>query len=164
VIPVVLVALTACGAAPARIADPTEARAMIETVIDDWHDAAARSDLERYMAHLTDDAIFLGTDATERWTKAQLLEYARAPFAEGRGWVMRPVRRDVMIDRGGSLAFFDEDLEAVNLGAARGSGVLRLEPDGRWRIAHYNLAITVPNERFEAVRDLLRSEAPPNGE
>lgn len=147
--------LGGCGAAPARTTGASEARADVERVIDAWHEAAARSDLDRYMELMADDAIFLGTDATERWTKAELLEYARAPFAAGRGWVMRPIRRDVMIE-GGTFAFFDEDLEAVNLGAARGSGVLRLEPEG-WRIVHYNLAITVPNERFEAVRDLLRA-------
>jgi len=156
---VLVLLLSACGAAPARTTDP---RADVERVLDDWHDAAASSDLERYMGLLAEDAIFLGTDARERWTKAELLEYARAPFAQGRGWVMRPTRRDVVVEEG-TFAFFDEDLEAVNLGAARGSGVLRLEPSG-WRIVHYNLAITVPNERFDAVRDLLRSEAPPTGE
>ena len=54
-----------------------------------------------------------------------------------------------------SGAYFDEDLEAVNLGPARGSGVLRRDAEGQWRIAHYNLAITVPNDRFDEVRTLL---------
>ena len=150
---VLVTLLGGCGAAPVTAND---ARADIERVIDDWHEAAARSDLERYMGLMAEDAIFLGTDASERWTKAELLEYARAPFEAGRGWVMRPVRRDVIVE--GDLAFFDEDLDAVNLGPARGSGVLRREPSG-WRIVHYNLAITVPNERFDAVRELLRSPA-----
>ena len=55
----------------------------------------------------------------------------------------------------GDVAWFDEDLDAANLGPARGSGVLVRGDDGVWRIAHYNLAITVPNERFDRVRAVL---------
>jgi ketosteroid isomerase-like protein len=144
-----------CGAASARPASgPGEGReADIAAVLDDWHDAAARSDEARYFGHLTDDAIFLGTDATERWDVAQFRAYAHRPFSEGRGWVMRSVRRAIRVE--GALAWFDEDLETVNLGPARGSGVLVQGADGVWRIAHYNLTITVPNERFDAVRALL---------
>ena len=32
-----------------------------------------------------------------------------------------------------------------------------LGDDGTWRIAHYNLAVTVPNERFREVRELLEA-------
>jgi len=38
--------------------------------------------------------------------------------------------------------------------ARRGSGVLSLR-DGKWLIDQYVLSITVPNQRFRAVRDLL---------
>ena len=31
-------------------------------VIDDFHDAAAHGDRERYLGHLTDDAVYLGTE------------------------------------------------------------------------------------------------------
>lgn len=152
--------LLACGAAPPRASDPSGARAEVAAVLDAWHEAAARSDLPAYLGHMTEDSIFLGTDATERWTREQLRAYAERPFGQGRGWVFRAVRRDVIVDDGGALAWFDEDLDTVGLGPARGSGVLRLEPDGRWRIAHYNLALTVPNERFDEVRALLSAPAP----
>lgn len=161
-IPFVAVFLSACASCPPPIAHTAapEERAAIDAVLDDWHAAAAASDEERYFAHLTADAIFLGTDASERWDPAQFRAYAHAPFSAGRGWRMRSVRRDVIVR--GDLAWFDEDLDTVNLGAARGSGVLVRE-EGRWRIAQYNLAITVPNERFEEVRALLgsRPEAAP---
>jgi ketosteroid isomerase-like protein len=133
-------------------------RAAIDEVLDGWHAAAAASDLEGYFGRMTPDAIFLGTDATERWTVAQFRAYAEQPFAEGRGWVMRSVRRDVIVR--GDVAWFDEDLDARNLGAARGSGALVRGEDGVWRISHYDLTITVPNERFDEVRDLLA--APPS--
>lgn len=143
--------LAGCGAATPGPADPT-VRRDIDAVLDGWHAAAAASDEEAYFALMTPDAIFLGTDATERWTREELRAYAHPHFAARNGWVMRSVRRDVYAQ--GDVAWFDEDLDTENLGPARGSGVLRRTPDG-WRIAHYNLALTIPNDRFRAVRDAL---------
>ena len=42
-------------------ADDT-ASVAIGAVIDDFHDAAALGDKVRYLDHLTEDAVFLGTD------------------------------------------------------------------------------------------------------
>lgn len=148
--------LSACAACPPPAAThvaSAEERAAVDATLDGWHAAAAASDLEGYLARMTPEAIFLGTDATERWTVAELRAYAERPFSEGRGWVMRSVRRDVFVH--GDVALFDEDLDAVNLGAARGSGALVRGADGAWRIVHYDLTVTVPNERFDEVRDLL---------
>ena len=129
-------------------------RAAIDHTLDDWHAAAAASDEERYFGHFAEGGVFLGTDSTERWDVPAFRAYAHRPFSEGRGWVMTPVRRDVVVR--GDVAWFDEDLDARNLGPARGSGVLVREA-GTWRIAQYNLTITVPNERFGDVRALLAS-------
>ena len=41
--------------------------ASIDAALDDWHRAASAADEARYFSHLADDAVFLGTDATERW-------------------------------------------------------------------------------------------------
>ncbi|MDP3277456.1 MAG: nuclear transport factor 2 family protein [Deltaproteobacteria bacterium] len=153
-------ALTLCTHTPAcatitsrsaHIATPTE-RAAVDAVLDDWHAAAAASELDRYMRHMAETGVFLGTDATERWSKSELRTYAARPFAAGHGWRMRARRRAVSVL--GDVAYFDEDLETVSLGPARGTGVLALEA-GRWRILQYNLTITVPNERFGAVHALL---------
>ena len=149
-----------CGGAMPRPATADDSRA-VAAVLDDWHAAAAASDEARYFGHFTSDGVFLGTDATERWDVAAFRAYAHAPFAEGRGWVMRATRRTIVVE--GDLAWFDEDLETVNLGPARGTGVLRRQ-DGAWRIAHYNLTITVPNDRFDEVRGLLASPETPTPE
>ncbi|UJR81175.1 Protein with SnoaL 3 domain, NTF 2 superfamily [Sandaracinus amylolyticus] len=156
-----LLVLGACASCPRPVvhAATADERAAIDAVMDDWHDAAASSDEARYFGHLTEDAIFLGTDATERWNPQQFRDYAHPAFEAGRGWRMRSVRRDVIVR--GDVAWLDEDLETVNLGPARGSAVLLRSEDGVWRIAHYDLAITVPNERFVEVRDLLRAPPPP---
>ncbi|HJL17502.1 MAG TPA: nuclear transport factor 2 family protein [Sandaracinaceae bacterium LLY-WYZ-13_1] len=153
---------SACGGAPPRPTETARAemREAIDTVLDDWHAAAAASDEARYFALMAPDAVFLGTDASERWTRDALREYARPHFEAGNGWAFRAARRDVVVGPRGRLAWFDETLETENLGPARGSGVLRREPEG-WRIVQYNLALTVPNERFAQVRALLAGEPPP---
>jgi ketosteroid isomerase-like protein len=129
----------------------------ITAVLDDFHAAAVASDEERYFAYFTPDGVFLGTDATERWDVAAFRAYAHPRFAQGRGWVMRATRRDVVVH--GDVAWFDEDLETRNLGPARGSGVLERDARGAWHIAQYNLALTVPNDRFADVRALLDANA-----
>jgi len=155
-----LTSLSACGGAgvggPAASADPG-ARAAIGDVLDDWHAAAGASDETRYFSHFADDGVFLGTDATERWGVAAFRAYAHPHFAASRGWAFRSVRRDIVVE--GELAWFDEDLATENLGPARGSGVMRYDGQ-RWRIAQYNLALTIPNERFGEVRAVLEAAAP----
>ena len=142
--------------ATSPLAAPSEAD--VTRVLDDWHDAAAHSDEERYFGHLTKDAIFIGTDATERWNVAAFRAYAHGPFSRGKGWVMRPTARHVMFADGGKTAWFDEELDAKNLGAARGSGVLVRGDDGTFRIAHYVLSVSVPNEKFKSVKELLEAK------
>lgn len=167
----------ACGAAPAHVDDAArndaaldapavlddgarhDAELAVAAVLDDWHAAAAAADEERYFGHLADDAVFLGTDATERWTKPEFRAYAHPHFSRGRAWTFHAVRRHIAIDPEGRYAWFDEALATESLGPARGSGLLRLE-DGRWRIVHYDLSLTIPNERFAEVHALL--SAPPS--
>jgi hypothetical protein len=147
---------------PSAIGTRAEEERAVRAILDAWHEAAARSDEAAYFELMTRDAVFLGTDATERWSRDQFRAYAHEPFSQGRGWRMHAVRRDVVVAPGpireGSVAWFDEDLETVNLGPARGSGVM-LRDDLGWRIAQYNLTITVPNERFGEVRALLAAPA-----
>ena len=145
---------------PAAPFDRPTATHDVDHELDDLHDAAARSDLARYFAHYTPSAVFLGTDATERWDLTAFHAYADPRFAKGKGWVFHVVRRTVDFAPGGDVAWFDEDLRGDKLGPARGSGVL-VRDHGRWLVAQYNLAVTVPNERFEAVRAAATGETPP---
>jgi hypothetical protein len=73
--------------------------------------------------------------------------------------VMHATHREIVVR--GDVAWFDEALDTRNLGPARGSGVLERGADGTWRVAQYNLTITVPNERFDEVRALLAPPAAP---
>ena len=117
----------------------------VARMLDDWHAAAAEANEERYFEHFAADGVFLGTDAGERWTVEQFRAYAHPHFAEGRGWTYRPSDRHVMFSADGQLAWIDEKLDNEKYGQLRGTGVLR-RAEGRWRLAHYSMSFTIPNE------------------
>lgn len=160
-----VVASVGCAAAPRPLPvaelPAGAAKDAVAHALDDLHAAAAVADEPRYFAHFADDAVFLGTDATERWDLPAFRTFAHPHFAAGKAWAFHAVRRAVTLSADGRLAWFDEDLATEKLGPARGSGVLVLK-DGAWKIEQYNLATTIPNERFADVRALLdaRPEAP----
>src|SRR5262245_57648611 len=158
ILPALLLSLAAATCEPPS--PPTTAKEAIASVLDSFHDAAAHADEDRYFGHLADDAVFLGTDATERWDKAAFRAYAHPHFAKGKAWSFRSIRREITIDPSGVIAWFDEDLDTPNMGPARGSGVL-VKRSSLWKISQYNLAITVPNDRFPAVKRAAAGEAPP---
>ncbi len=144
--------VAACRSALFDRAVDTAERAEVEAVLDDWHDAASKADGERYFGHMCADAVFLGTDASERWTLAEFRAYAEPRFSRGQGWTYTPRERHVFLAPG--VAWFDERLWNEKYGECRGTGVLR-EEDGRWRIAQYNLAFPVPNELVNGFLELL---------
>jgi len=156
-VPLVLVA---CAAAPdAGRVDTAVETAAVDALLDDWHAAAGEADGERYFAHFAPDGVFLGTDAHERWTVEAFRDYAHPHFSEGRGWTYRPSDRHVIFSDDGRFAWFDERLHSDKYGALRGTGVLR-KIDGRFRLAHYNMTFTIPNEISGEVVALIGSPAP----
>lgn len=130
----------------------------IVAVLTDFHDAASKADGPRYFNHLTADAVFIGTDATERWSKAEFQAYANPYFDKGKGWTYTAVtgRRFVTIAPEGNTAWFDEALMNEKYGECRGSGVLQRE-GGRWKIAQYNLTVPIPNDLMENVAKQIRA-------
>ena len=85
----------------------TQAQMEITKVLDDWHDAASKTDEERYFGHFAKEAVFLGTDATERWDVPAFRAYAHPFFSQGKAWSFRAVRRDITVGPPG-VAWFDE--------------------------------------------------------
>jgi ketosteroid isomerase-like protein len=134
-----------------------EAKVAIARVLDDFHDAASKADGARYFAHLAPDAVFLGTDASERWTKDAFRAFAEPYFSKGKGWTYVPKDRHIDLAPGGAVAWFDEKLENAKYGECRGTGVLR-HIDGAWRIAQYNLTIPIPNELSAKVVEMIRAQ------
>lgn len=128
----------------------------VEATLDRFHRAASAADGEAYFDLFHPDGVFLGTDATERWTVAEFREYARPHFERGRGWTYTPLERHVTIGAGGATAWFDERLHNEGLGETRGSGVLVLV-GGHWKVAQYNLTIPVPNDLADEVVERIRA-------
>ena len=109
--------------------------------------------------------MFLGTDAGERWTKAEF-EAAYLPyFQRDSAWVFVATKRWIELSDDGRTAWFDELLDSQSYWTCRGSGVLSRDGEGRWRLRQYNLAFTIPNELSKQVKALVDSlpaaEAPP---
>lgn len=117
----------------------------VASVLDGLHDAAAKADEERYFAIFTPDAVFLGTDISERWTYAQFRAWAKPYFQQGQGWAYTARSRSIFFGPSGDTAWFDEFLDNKRLGECRGTGVL-VKSDGVWRVAQYHLALPVPND------------------
>lgn len=120
-------------------------------VIDEWHLAAARADAESYFNLMTSNFVFLGTDATERWTKDAFRVWAEPFFKKGKAWTFKAVKRHLSFSSDGNTAWFDEELDTPNLGPARGSGVL-VKQGKTWRIAQYNLSVPIPNPLMKQVQ------------
>ncbi|MCP4664189.1 MAG: DUF4440 domain-containing protein, partial [bacterium] len=135
--------------------------AEVHAVVDAFHRAAAQADEEGYFALLAPAAVFLGTDAGERWPKEEFRAFAHPHFAAGRGWTFTPQKRQVTIAGDGQTAWFDESLASASYGECRGTGVLqRLE--GVWKIEQYNLTIPIPNDLAkEFVARIREAQTPP---
>ncbi len=137
---------------------PRGAAGEVARALDDFHDAAAVGDAARYFARLPDDAVFLGTDAGERWTGAEFRAFALPYFRRGPAWTYVPLRRDVTVADGGAVAWFDESLDNAAYGACRGSGVLERR-DGRWVLRQYHLTMPVPNDLAREFVQRIRAHA-----
>jgi ketosteroid isomerase-like protein len=121
----------------------------IDSVINQWHRAAAEANFDNYFNLMTEDAIFIGTDATENWNKKEFEKYSKPYFDKGKAWAFHPLERNVYIDKSGKIAWFDELLE-TSFKICRGSGVLE-KVKGKWKIKHYVLSMTIPNDKVNEV-------------
>lgn len=114
-------------------------------VLDQYHQAASDANFERYFNTMADNAIILGTDGTERWTKETFQDFVEPYFSKGRGWTYKVIERNLTTAKADQVIFFDELLMNEAYGHCRGSGVLINTANG-WKILQYNLTFVVPND------------------
>ncbi|MDP1831781.1 MAG: nuclear transport factor 2 family protein [Geothrix sp.] len=150
--------LTLLFCATIALTAQSPAERVIAAVLDDWHLAAAQADEGRYFGHLAEGAVFLGTDGSERWTKAAFQAWAHPIFQRGKAWSFKATRRAISLSKDGRTAWFDEDLDTPNLGPCRGTGVL-IQARDRWLIEQYNLSVPIPNGLMEAVKAQIEALA-----
>ena len=121
----------------------------ISKVLDNWHLAAANAKFDDYMSAMTNDAVYIGTDATENWTKPQFMAFAKPYFDKGKSWSFTALERHIYLSKDQKTAWFDELLN-TQMKICRGSGILIKTKKG-WKIQHYVLSMTVPNDNSNEV-------------
>jgi ketosteroid isomerase-like protein len=129
----------------------------VGVVLDEWHHAASVGDIERYIGLMTEGAVFMGTDAHERWTRKEFRAYAEPHFADGHGWTYVARDRYVQTNAFGDVAWVDEILDHATYGRLRGTAVLRQNGD-IWRIGFYSLTFLVPNEAVGDVLEVIQKD------
>lgn len=144
-----------CPAGPVVL--PPQDTNSIATVLDRFHAAASKAHFDAYFACFANDAVFLGTDATERWTVDQFKAYCKPYFDQGKGWTYTPRDRHIALVGSPGVAHFDELLDNDKYGICRGSGVLVFQR-AQWKIAQYNLSFMVPNAKAAEVTAITRAK------
>ena len=114
----------------------------LDALLNGLHLDAHKGNFESYFDRYSADAVFLGTDKTERWTIEEFKAYAKPAFSDGHGWTYAVIERNWEGD--GNTRWFDEILLNEKLGHCRGTGVVELIK-GEWKISHYALTMLVPN-------------------
>ena len=114
----------------------------LDALLNGLHLDAHKGNFESYFDRYSANAVFLGTDKTERWTIEEFKAYAKPAFSDGHGWTYTVIERNWEGD--GNTRWFDEILLNEKLGHCRGTGVVELI-NGEWKISHYALTMLVPN-------------------
>ena len=144
----VLIVITLSGCKSVMVND-TDSKNEINVTLDTWHKAAADANYNAYFSLMSDDAIFIGTDATENWNKTAFQAYAKPHFDKGKAWSFTALERHIYLDKTGKTAWFDELLN-TQMKICRGSGVL-VKIGQEWKIKQYVLSMTIPNDNSSEV-------------
>ena len=119
--------------------------------LDQMHAAAARADSSAWADRLAPDMVWIGNETSERWTREAFLAFAAPVFGRGEGWTYlardsgRSRHVTLAPDPCACVAWFDEVLDSVTYGTARGEGMLVRTGDD-WRVLRYALSYPIPND------------------
>ncbi len=121
----------------------------INQLLNQWHKDVAQFDYKAYFNKMTDEAIFVGTDASEVWNKQEFQDFSKPFFDKKQTWDFKPISRNVYLSKDKKTAWFDELLHTW-MGICRGSGVV-IYDRAQWKIQHYVLSVVIPNENMNEV-------------
>ena len=121
----------------------------VNVVLDDWHKAASEANYEDYFGKMDSVSVFIGTDATENWTKKEFSNFSKPYFDKGKAWSFKALERNIYVNEAKNFVWFDELLDTW-MGTCRGSGVLE-KKDNVWKIKHYVLSVAIPNDNVQVV-------------
>ncbi|WP_422159647.1 nuclear transport factor 2 family protein [Polaribacter sp.] len=121
----------------------------INALLNDWHLAASEANFDNYFNKMDSVSVFIGTDATENWTKEQFVNFSKPYFDQGKAGDFKTLERNVYLNKVGDFAWFDELLDTW-MGTCRGSGVLE-KAGNTWKIKQYVLSVSIPNDDVQKV-------------
>ena len=136
------------------VIDNGQDRKDIHLLLDSWHKAAATADEDVFFGTMTENCIYLGTDKTEKWKRDELKEWSQEYFDRESAWSFTSFEREIYFSEDANTAWFDEKLNTW-MGICRGSGIMVRTPEG-WKLSHYNLAVTIPNEKINGFIELVK--------
>lgn len=99
------------------------------------------------------DCIYIGTDLSEKWKRDELREWSALYFERDTAWHFLAYDREIYRSES-NTAWFDEKLTTW-MGPCRASGILTLSDEG-WKLRHYQLSVTLPNEKMDNFIKLIR--------
>lgn len=126
-----------------------KAREEINLTLENWHEAAAEANFQAYFEYMSEDGIFIGTDASENWNIEEFKNFSKPHFDKGSAWDFSTLERNIYTAENGEIAWFDELLDTW-MGICRGSGVM-VQEDKEWKIKHYVLSVTIPNDNINEI-------------
>jgi len=126
----------------------------VAAVLNSWHQAATDADFENYFSKMDSISVFIGTDASENWTKKEFSNFSKPYFDKGKAWDFKTIERNIYINKNKDVVWFDE-LLTTWMGVCRGSGVLE-KNNTQWKIKHYVLSVTIPNDSIQKVIKLKK--------
>lgn len=133
-----------------------KSKQQVNSFLNDWHQAASEADFEDYFTKMDSISVFIGTDASENWTKAQFEAFSRPYFEKGKAWDFKSLERNIYMNDFGDFIWFDELLDTW-MGVCRGSGVIEVL-DSKCVLKHYVLSLTIPNETVQGVLAMKREK------
>ena len=147
---IILVGLILIGCKSTQPKNSENVKSEINLILNDWHKAAAEANFEAYFGAMSEDAIYIGTDPTENWNKEEFIKFAKPYFDRGKAWNFTALERNIYFSSDKKIVWFDELLN-TQMKICRGSGVLVDEGNGKWKIKHYVLSMTIPNDNTDEV-------------
>lgn len=148
---VTLILVSSCKTSKSIITkdDKTTIKTEINQILNSWHLAATEANYDNYFGKMDSISVFIGTDASENWTKKQFANFSKPYFDKGKAWDFKTLERNIYVSEQGNFVWFDELLNTW-MGTCRGSGVLEKKGD-TWLIKHYVLSVAIPNDDVQAV-------------
>ena len=129
---------------------------LLNQKIDNWHNAASKSNFDDYFNFIANGGIFIGTDISERWTKTEFENFSQPYFEKGKAWSFSAKERTIRLNKIKTIAWFDEVLDTW-MGDCRSTGVLSINND-EWQLEHYQLSVTIDNDLMPQFLEITKSE------